>query len=97
MFGLVPFARSLMMAVNDWPWNGRLETYPTSPVVTDALGGAVIRATEEAAEHPGLYQAYTADAYTIQLTMRPGFSVDAQTLADLSMADNGGLGLQNAG
>ena len=80
---LAPIAKYL----NSWPWNGRELAIETSPVMTESLGGAIDRATAEAAEHPGIYQAYTADCPTIQLTMRPGWSVEPDELAILMGTD----------
>lgn len=76
---LLPIVRRIA----GWPWEGRRTQIETSPAMTDALGGAIMRATAEAVEHPGLYQAYYADAPTIQLTMRPGWSIEPDELAEL--------------
>ena len=81
MFGhwLSPIVRRLA----SWPYNGQQINIETSPAMTEALGGSIDRATAEAAEHPGLYQMTTTDCQTIQLTMRPGWSVDPDELAHL--------------
>lgn len=76
----------IVSRLRSWPWNGQQIAIQTSPAMTESLGGSIVRATAEAAEHPGLYQAFYGDATTIQLTMRPGWAVDPDELAQLMWA-----------
>lgn len=65
---------------NGFPWQGVETNWTLSNVIPEALGGAQVRATEEAAEHPGLYQARYDDIPTIQLTLRPGYATSPDEL-----------------
>lgn len=81
-----------MAFLNGWSWRGREANWELSPAITEALGGAQVRATEEAAEHPGLYQARYDDIPSVQLTMRPGWATspaDLEMIAGESSFDSG--------
>lgn len=63
-----------------YPWQGDQFNLPTTTPERRGLGGAQVRATAEAAQHPGLYQARYDDAVTPQETVRPALIIPPSEL-----------------
>lgn len=66
--------------IASWPWDGQEYNAPLSNGVTVALGGAIRRATAEAATHPGLYQARSDDIVSPQEWVRPALVIPPSEL-----------------
>lgn len=63
-----------------YPWQGQQFNLPTGTPERRGLAGAQVRATAEAADHPGLYQARYGDAVTPQVGIRPALIVPPSEL-----------------
>ena len=79
-----------------FPWNGLEYNETLSGRYTRGMGAAIIRATNEAATHPGLYAARYDDAVTPQQGIRPALIVPPSELDKWQALLNAGVGGTNA-
>lgn len=83
--------------LNGYPWQGQEYNAPLSNEVTEGLGGAIERATAEAALHPGLFQARYDDAVTDQMAIRPVLIVPPSERDKWALILEAGLGAGSGG
>lgn len=79
-----------------FPWQGVEYNETLSGRYTRGMGAAIMRATSEAATHPGLYAARYDDAVTPQQGIRPALIVPPSELDKWNAILLAGVGKTNA-
>lgn len=82
---------------NGFPWQGQQYNAPLSSQITEGLGAVILRATAEAASHPGLYQARYDDSVTPQEWIRPALIVPPSERDKWDQLLSAGIGAGNGG
>ena len=80
-FRNLPIARR----VNSFPWNGQEMVVELSNAATEGLAAPLSNAVDSSVRFPGDYVQQTADVFTPQLFVRPGYANPTrQELADMA-------------